>query len=122
MSISKKIVQLREELGLSQKALAQKIGVHFQSVGRWEREDGVPDASDLMKLAELFKVPTDYILFDDVPRDGKIDIKDIDLLNLFEAASQLDEKKRETVKDLLKAFIFREKMAEEFDQAKKTTR
>jgi transcriptional regulator with XRE-family HTH domain len=122
MSIGKKIVQLREELDLSQRDLAKKLGVHYQSVGRWEREDGVPDSTDLAKLAELFKVPADFILFDDVPRDGKIDIKDLDLLSLFEAASQLDDKKRDMIKTFLKAFVFTEKFSEEFSTKAKAKR
>jgi transcriptional regulator with XRE-family HTH domain len=125
MSMGKKIAQLREEVGLSQKALAKTLGVHFQSVGRWEREEGVPDATDLKKMAELFKVPTDYLLFDDVPRDGRVDIPDLHLLYQFEEASTLDEEKRTVIKQLLDAFLFKEKIEKiekNMDKGKKTVR
>ena len=114
MSTGKKITQLREEIGISQRELARRIDVHYQSVGRWERDESLPDTDALIKLAALFKVTTDYILFDNTPRDGKVDITDIDLLNLFETASQLDDEKRAVVKKLIKAFVFTEKFAEEF--------
>ena len=112
MSVGKKIAQLREESGISQRELARKLKVHFQSIGRWERDDTMPDAMDIKKLAEFFKVSMDFFFFDNVPRDGKVDINDLELLNLFEEASRLDEKKREMVKSFLKAFVLREKITE----------
>ena len=56
MSIGSNIRSLREELGLTQEQVADKIGITFQAVSSWERDEYKPDIDKIMKLAELFDV------------------------------------------------------------------
>ena len=53
---------LREKTGLSQDALAKKIGVAQSTVGMWESGKNKPENAKLEALANLFKVSTDYLL------------------------------------------------------------
>lgn len=66
MSLSEKIFDLRKKAGLSQEALAEKLGVSRQAVSKWETGEAIPDVSKIILLAELFAVTTDYLL-----KDGK---------------------------------------------------
>ncbi|MDO4332203.1 MAG: helix-turn-helix transcriptional regulator [Eubacteriales bacterium] len=49
--VGKKIRKLREEAGLSQEALAEKMEVTRQAVSKWENDLSVPDMENLLKLS-----------------------------------------------------------------------
>ena len=57
-----KLKELREDKNMSQKALADKLGVTQQAVGKWERGKSEPDIATINKLADIFEVNTDYLL------------------------------------------------------------
>ena len=113
MIIAQRIVELREEKGWTQGELAKKVGVHFRSVGRWERGEALPGAEDVMKLAKVLGVPADYLLFENAPRDGRVDIEDVELLKMFEEISIMDEETVNLAKQLLDSLLFKKKVAEE---------
>ena len=60
--ISDNIKRLRENMGLSQAALARKLGVTRASVNAWEMELSSPTAAYLVEMARLFHTTTDDIL------------------------------------------------------------
>lgn len=60
--MNKKIRQLREASGLSQKELAAKMGVNPSAVNRWESGEKNPELTNLVRLADLFEVSVDYLL------------------------------------------------------------
>ena len=60
--ISTTIKTLRENMGLSQAALAKKLGVTRASVNAWEMEISSPTAPYLIEMARLFHTSTDFIL------------------------------------------------------------
>ena len=62
MMIADNIKRLRENAGLSQAALARKLGVTRASVNAWEMELSAPTAQYLIALAQLFHTTTDDIL------------------------------------------------------------
>ena len=62
MQLQDKIFHLRKRSGLSQEALAEKIGVSRQAVSKWETGEAVPELSKLLLLARAFGVTTDYLL------------------------------------------------------------
>ena len=113
MAIGDKIFTLRKEKGWSQRELSRRIGIHYTTMGRWERDEVTLDVNDLVKLSKVFEVSADYLLFDNVPKDGKIDIPDLDLLRLFEDASRLAKEEQAFIKKFLKAFVFKEKITSE---------
>lgn len=56
MNIGTNIKMLREERKLTQEQVAEQVGVTFQAVSSWERDEYKPDVDNLIKLAELFDV------------------------------------------------------------------
>ena len=57
-----KIRELREEKGLTQKGLAEKIGVIGHNVGDWERNKCEPSTDMLIKIARVLEVSVDYLI------------------------------------------------------------
>lgn len=56
------IKELREQYNMTQKELADKLQVSFQTVSKWENEVNLPDITHIPRLAEIFGVSTDVIL------------------------------------------------------------
>ncbi len=60
--IGKKIKELREELKITQKTLAEKVGKSPTAVASWEQGLSEPCVNDLRRLCEIFEVSADYLL------------------------------------------------------------
>lgn len=71
MTLAQKIVYLRKKANLSQKELAQKIGVSTGTVAEWESEDTIPTLTDISKLSEFFSVSTDMLIKETEALDGE---------------------------------------------------
>ncbi len=61
MSIGSNIKSLREERHFTQEQVADALGITFQAVSSWERDEYKPDTDKLIKLAELFDVSVSAI-------------------------------------------------------------
>lgn len=57
-----RLYELRKKKGLSQEALAEKLGISRQSVSKWERAESSPDTDNLIALAKLYGVSLDDLL------------------------------------------------------------
>ena len=62
MKISDRIKELRIENNLSQKSLAEHIGVSQKAIDFWEKGTNEPKATYVIRLAKFFNVTTDYLL------------------------------------------------------------
>ena len=61
-TIGKRIMENRKRLGLTQDALAEKLGVTAQAVSKWENDLSCPDIATLPKLADIFHISVDELL------------------------------------------------------------
>lgn len=57
-----RIAELRRQKGISQQQLAQRLGVAFQTVSKWETGATMPDIGMLPELAMSFQVSVDQLL------------------------------------------------------------
>lgn len=65
MDLQNKIYSCRKNAGLSQEALAERIGVSRQAISKWETGEATPEVAKLLSLAKTFGVTTDWMLSDD---------------------------------------------------------
>ncbi len=72
-----KIRELREKLGLTQRQLAERIGIGKSTLAMYETKDRMPSPVVLIKLASCFHVSTDYLL-------GIDGVKRVDMSGLTE--------------------------------------
>ena len=85
-----RIKLLRESFCMTQSDLAKKLGVTRSGVNGWEMGISLPSLANLVELANLFHVRTDYIL----------GIEDEDTLSL----SNLTEKEKSLIRQLVAQF------------------
>lgn len=62
-TMAQRLVDRRKAAGLSQEALADKLGVSRQAVSKWERSESSPDTDNLIALAALYGVSLDELLY-----------------------------------------------------------
>lgn len=62
MRFQERLKELRTEKGWTQKALAQKLSVSDDCVFFWEKGRSEPSLQQVLDLAELFDVTTDFLL------------------------------------------------------------
>lgn len=61
MVIHNRIAVLRAERGLSRKALAEAVGVNYQTIGYLERGDYNPSLELALKLSDFFNLPVEMM-------------------------------------------------------------
>jgi transcriptional regulator with XRE-family HTH domain len=62
IEIADKLVELRKKKGLSQEAVAERMGLSRQAISRWERAESAPDMNNLIQLSNIYKVSLDKLL------------------------------------------------------------
>ena len=61
-TLGRRIAAHRKRLGLTQDALAERLGVTAQAVSKWENDQSCPDITMLPRLAEIFDSTIDALL------------------------------------------------------------
>lgn len=62
MTVGQRIALKRKELGLSQEALGEQLGVSRQSIYKWESDTVLPEVEKLIALSQLFSVSVGWLL------------------------------------------------------------
>ena len=62
MTIGQRIAQKRKELGLSQEALGDQMGVSRQAIYKWESDATLPEIEKMVVLSKLFGVSVGWLL------------------------------------------------------------
>lgn len=62
MTMGQRLLALRTRAGLSQEALAERLGVSRQSISKWETDGSIPDLDRLIRLSEIFGVTLDELV------------------------------------------------------------
>lgn len=82
MEIGNQIKKYRNELGLSQEELADKIFVTRQTISNWENEKNYPDIKSLVMLSSLFGISLDNLVKGDL-EEMKKQIKESDIKEFY---------------------------------------
>ena len=66
-SLGNRIKMLRAVNHLNQMAFCKHLGIHRQTLARWEANEGVPRPDKLQQIADMFDVSTIWLLYGDEP-------------------------------------------------------
>lgn len=86
--IAKNIISLRKKHNMTQIELAEKLNYSDNAVSRWERAEVTPSIETLVQMSEVFNVPLNSILEDNVvevitKRDRKETFNKLAVILLF---------------------------------------
>ena len=59
MNLGNSLFHARKKCGLSQEAVAEKLGVSRQTISKWETDETLPDIRQSKRLAVLYGVSLD---------------------------------------------------------------
>lgn len=107
---TEKLKRLREEKGFSQKRLADEAGINKMLISKYETGRSTPSMENLGKIAKALEITVDYLVFDNVPSNGRVEFKDVELLEKFKEAEELSVEDRQTIKTLVDAMIVKRKV------------
>lgn len=102
MDFATRLADARKERGLTQQALADRVGIHVTQIRRYEAGTSSPTLDVLAKIAMAMNVTTDSLVFGEHDRDP-----DEDLRLSYEATRHLDPDEREMVKGLIEAVLLK---------------
>lgn len=93
MTLGQNIQNARRAQGLSQEALAEKIGVSRQALGKWEKDTALPGLDNLQALAAALGIGVDALLGAE-NADPAVPAVTLDALRDLLAARDAEEKRR----------------------------
>jgi transcriptional regulator with XRE-family HTH domain len=106
LKLAEKIKKLRKIHNLTQKKLAEKIGLERKQICLYETGESKPSVDALKKLAIVFGVTTDFLLND--LKDENLDyfgFTDKELFIYFKVIDKMDSNLRNAFKIVMKRFI-----------------
>lgn len=92
--------EARENAGYSQKFVAISLGVQPPNVSRWEAGVTWPTVENLLKLADLYRVTTDYLLGREVSGPVSLSPDEVEILRAFRGASGDTRRAAQAVLDI----------------------
>lgn len=92
MKLGNNLFQARKKVGLSQEAVAEKLGVSRQTISKWETDETLPDIYQSKKLSNIYNISLDDLIEFDVG------------LNEIEKAIENSDEKRDAKIDWTKAW------------------
>ncbi len=96
LKLGENIRNLRLQHKLTQEQLADRLGVSYQSISRWENGVTYPDIEFLPAIARQFSVTTDYLLGQDDVKKRKCIRKQI------QSISKMGEGDKDTIIDIIR--------------------
>ncbi|MBF0777854.1 helix-turn-helix domain-containing protein [Streptococcus cuniculi] len=120
MDIGTRIKELRKNLTLTQKEVAEALQVSQQALGDWENQKKKPTADKIEKIASFFSVSADYLLGKtDIKKSDEINLSDFELLYRKTSNNLSDEEKAQLEIDLKDFLLERERLFRERDEKRK---
>ncbi len=96
-TMADRLIARRKAAGLSQEALADRLGVSRQAVSKWERVESSPDTDNLIALAALYGITLDELLYGDPHADAAEKDRERVSVSWREGIHVVDPKKGEEV-------------------------
>jgi transcriptional regulator with XRE-family HTH domain len=114
--MGERIINARKKMGYSQQDLAKVVKVHFTNIGKYEREEAIPSADVLNRIAKAMDVNTDFLLNGTMQDKANNNIKDDELLMQFKKVELLPNDKKKLIKEFLDAFLFKDSIQQQFNK------
>ena len=114
MSFNDQLTKLRKRNNITQIELANLMNVNQYVISSWETGRSEPNISQIIKLSDIFKISTDYLLdrhiiitnseneFNKVIENINKDIKDDFTKNLIEIFEDIPNNKKEKIINIVK--------------------
>jgi len=104
-SLGSRIQQLRKELSFSQTELANKVGISYAQIGRYETKGAQPPAEVLKNIANTLGTTIDFLINGNLEEKAIATLKDSEVLNQFKKVEELSESDKNALLRVISGFI-----------------
>jgi transcriptional regulator with XRE-family HTH domain len=108
LAFGRMLKELRKRRGLSQKELADAIGVHYLQISKYETGTYFPTVGKVIEIAKVLQVGIDQLFGDVVPDEGHV--SNLRLLRRFRDLEQLSKDDQDLAVKLIDALIAKSKI------------
>jgi len=105
MKLGSTITKLRQQKGWTHAELAQRLGMHPNHVGRWEKNQMRPRSKTLEKLAELFEVRLEELIASEGEVSAQLAKEDPELAELVTQIPSLDQDEKAALRLFLRSML-----------------
>ena len=105
MEFHNKLYHLRQQKGLSQEELANRLNVSRQTISKWEVGDSTPDMEKLIAISDMFQISLDELVMDKVQTQTGETPSKAEIVNELKEKVLTDENKKKAKKVLKIAAI-----------------
>ena len=102
MDFATRLADARKTQGMTQRVLADAIGIHVTQVRRYEAGTSQPTLDVLKRIAVALHLSTDALVFDEGERAPADELR-----LAFEATNDLDADERAMIKNLIEAVLLK---------------
>jgi transcriptional regulator with XRE-family HTH domain len=102
MDFPQRLAAIRKERGLTQQALAERVGIHVSQLRRYEAGGAQPTLDVIRRLAVALSVSADRLVFDTDERGPSADLR----LHM-EAIQHLDDDEKAVVRTVIESVLLR---------------
>jgi transcriptional regulator with XRE-family HTH domain len=92
---------------ISQEELSKKVDIHVVQLSKYERGLSAPSIKVVERLAEALEISIDELVHGETQNQIEQAVSDKEFISLFKKVQTLSEREKETVKDLLSAFVLK---------------
>ena len=100
-----RVKQSRKDRKLTQKELAQRLGVHFQLLNKYESGQTLPQPENIVILADLLEISLDYLLTGKAPDNHNV--VDLRLMERVRALAHFPKEDQDAILRLIDAVSVR---------------
>jgi transcriptional regulator with XRE-family HTH domain len=100
-----RIIELRKAKNWSQSQLADKVGVSYAQIGRYETKGSQPPAAVLKKIADALDTTVDFLINGNTEDKAKASLQDAEVIRYFKEVDTLPAEDKSALIRVIAGFI-----------------
>ncbi|MVT12600.1 helix-turn-helix domain-containing protein [Chitinophaga tropicalis] len=104
-NLGNRILELRKAKGWSQTELADKVGISYAQIGRYETKGAQPPAEVLKKIADALDTSGDYLLYGNASDKANAALHEAEVIRYFKEIETLPSEDKAALLRVISAFI-----------------
>ena len=103
--LGSRIIELRKAKNWSQSQLADKVGVSYAQIGRYETKGSQPPAAVLKKIADALDTTVDFLINGTSEDKAKATLQDAEVIRYFKEVDSLPQEDKSALIRVIAGFI-----------------
>ncbi|MEJ7829198.1 MAG: helix-turn-helix transcriptional regulator [Segetibacter sp.] len=103
--LGQRIIELRKTKAWSQSQLADKVGISYAQIGRYETKGSQPPAEVLKKMADALDTTVDFLINGTSEDKAKASLNDAEVIRYFKEVDSLPQEDKSALLRVIGGFL-----------------